>query len=109
VAPPGSEAKVKETIAVLLYLGDNIASVDLTGTPQAVTQVLVYDASAKTTTDDLRSVLGDFTYGTPTAQPDGVDATIVLGTDFVSNTQPVTTPVTTSTTVEGADPAVTEG
>ena len=32
VAPPGSEARVKDAIAILLYSGYNIASVDLTGT-----------------------------------------------------------------------------
>lgn len=109
VAPPGSESKVKQTISVLLYLGDNIASVDLAGTPQADTQVFIYDNSARAATDALKPVLGDFSYPTPTAQPDGVDSTIVLGTDFLSNTQPVTTPVTTSTTVEGADPGSTGG
>jgi hypothetical protein len=105
VAPPGSEAKVKEAISVLLYLGDNIASVDLTGKPQQSTEVFIYDNSAKAATDALKPVLGDFTYGNAETQPDGVDATLVLGTAFIADTQPVTTPVTTSTTIEPVEPA----
>ncbi|MCU1502713.1 MAG: hypothetical protein JWM12_2067 [Ilumatobacteraceae bacterium] len=107
VAPSGSEAKVKEAISVLLYLGENIASVDLTGNAQDSTQLFVYDESSKSATDGLKPYFGDFSYGTPTSQPDGVDATIVLGNDFLASTQTVTTPVTTSTTIAAADGAPT--
>ncbi len=105
VAPRGSEAKVKQAISVLLYLGDNIASVDLNGKPQASSQGFVFDASSKSTIDELKPYFANFSYGTPTSQPDGVDATIVLGADYLSSNQTVTTPVTTSTTIDGGDGA----
>jgi hypothetical protein len=73
VAPPGSEAKVKQAISVLLYLGDNIASVDLNGKAQPASEAFVYDPSSKATIDELKTYFGNFSYGTPTTQPDGVD------------------------------------
>ena len=51
VAPPGSEARVKDAISILLYSGDNIASVDLTGTPRDHTEVFVYDDTSKPAMD----------------------------------------------------------
>lgn len=101
VAPPGSEARVKEAISILLYSGDNIASVDLTGTPRDRTEVFVYDDASKPAMDALKDYLGDFTYGTPTEQPDGVEATIVLGNDFLNSNVTPSVPSTTSTTVVG--------
>jgi hypothetical protein len=101
VAPPGSEARVKDAISILLYSGDNIAAVDLTGTPRDKTEVLVYDEASKPAMDALKDYLGDFSYGTPTEQPDGVEATIVLGADFLNSTEVASTPVTTSTTLVG--------
>ena len=101
VAPPGSEARVKDAIAILLYSGHNIASVDLTGTPRDRTEVFVYDETSKSTIDDLKDYLGDFTYGTPDDQPDGVEVTILLGDDFLKSTEVASTPVTTSTTAPG--------
>ena len=102
VAPPGSEARVKDAISILLYSGDNIAAVDLTGTPRDRTEVLVYDDSSKPAMDALKDYLGDFTYGTPTEQPDGVEATIELGADFLDSTEVASTPVTTTTTLVGS-------
>jgi hypothetical protein len=101
VAPPGSEARVKDAIAILLYSGYNIASVDLTGTPRDTTEVLVYDDTSKSTVDGLKPYFGDFTYGKPTSQPDGIEVTIELGNDFITSSTTPTTPVTTSTTLAG--------
>ena len=101
VAPPGSEARVKDAIAILLYSGYNIASVDLTGQPRDATEVLVYDDASKSTVDGLKPYFGDFTYGKPTSQPDGIEVTIELGDDFITASSTPTTPVTTSTTLAG--------
>jgi hypothetical protein len=103
VAPPGSEARVKDAISILLYSGHNIASVDLTGTPRDRTEVFVYDEASKPAMDALKDYLGDFTYGTPTGQPEGVEVTIQLGADFLNSTEPASTPVTTSTTIAGQE------
>ncbi|MFT3855128.1 MAG: hypothetical protein QM733_20700 [Ilumatobacteraceae bacterium] len=102
VAPPGSEARVKDAISILLYSGDNIAAVDLTGTPRDRTEVLVYDDAAKPSMESLRDYFGDFAYGTPTSQPDGVEATIELGADFLNSTEVASTPETTTTTLVGS-------
>lgn len=102
VAPPGSEARVKDAISILLYSGDNIAAVDLTGTSRDRTEVLVYDDAAKPSMEALRDYFGDFTYGSPTSQPDGVEATIELGADFLNSTEVASTPETTTTTLAGS-------
>ena len=57
VAPPGSEARVKDAIAILLYSGYNIASVDLTGQPRDATEVLVYDDSVEVDRRRAQAVL----------------------------------------------------
>ena len=99
VAPPGSEARVKEAVAVFLYSGDNVASVDLTGTPRENGEVFVYDAAFKPHIDELQAYIGPFEYGTPDSQPLGIDATIELGASFLDSSAPVASPVTTSSSV----------
>lgn len=99
VAPPGSEARVKQAVAVFLYSGDNVASVDLTATPRDAGEVFLYDESSKAHFDELRAYVGPFEYGTPDSQPLGIDATIELGKSFLDSSEPVASPVTTSSTL----------
>lgn len=99
VAPPGSEARVKQAVGVFLYSGDNVVSVDLTGSPRDTGEVFVYDPSSKAHFDELQAYVGPFEYGTPDSQPVGVDATIMLGAKFLDSSEPVASPVTTSSTL----------
>jgi hypothetical protein len=109
VAPPGYEAKVKVAVFVLLYSGGNVTSIDLTSAKQATTKIYVYDEATKADTEALKASFPQFTYGTPTSRPQGIDVTIVLGQDFLDGTAPVAPPSTTSTTPAdaGASGAVT--
>ena len=99
VAPPGSEARVKDAVAVFLFVGDNVASVDLTGAPRAVGQVTIYDPSSKAHMDELQNFIGPFEYGAADSQPQGIDVTIMLGSGFLDSNVPVASPVTSSSTL----------
>lgn len=102
VAPPGSEARVEQAVAVFLYAGDNVAWIDLTGQSEPSGKVFAYDESYKPHFEDLRPFVGPFSFATPDSQPDGIDATVELGTDFLQQSGPVASPPTSSsTTVPG--------
>lgn len=97
-APPGYDAQVRKTIAILLSSGDNIVSVDLSATPKAETIVLIYDrdlAAAEPTTNE---VFGTVTVLTPDVRLAGVDETILLGTDYLGKVD-LSAPDATSTSV----------
>jgi hypothetical protein len=84
VAPPGYDAAVKRTIEKLLYFGGNIVSVDTTASPQPDTVFYVPDDIVRVDAESTNLIFGDFTFGTPTERIDGIDLTVVLGTDYLS-------------------------
>lgn len=84
IAPPGFDAAVKRTIDKLLFFGGNIVSVDTTAAPQPGTVFYVPDDVLRVDAASTNLILGDFTFGTPTERIDGVDITVVLGTDYLS-------------------------
>ncbi|MEO5723909.1 MAG: hypothetical protein ABIQ39_05265 [Ilumatobacteraceae bacterium] len=102
IAPPGYEARVKFAIDVLLYAGHNVISVDLTATKQDKTEMYIYDQSVKATTDLLTPSFGNFSYGTPKSQMQGINATLVLGADFLDQNTPVASPETFASTTDAA-------
>jgi hypothetical protein len=104
VAPPGSEERVKAVVAVLLYAGNNVTSIDLTATPREKTELHLYDTSVKPETDKLKPVLGAFTYGEPTSRVQSAEAAILLGADFLDSIAPVATIPPPTTEAADAEP-----
>jgi hypothetical protein len=83
VAPPGFDAGVKRTIDKLLFFGGNVVSVDTTAPPQAGTVFYVPDDVLRQSAASTNGIFGTFTFGTPTERIEGVDLTVVLGTDYL--------------------------
>lgn len=86
-APPGYDAQVRQTIAVLLFIQGNVVSVTTDATPQAESVWLVPDQAdlLRLPTDD--QIFGTIGFGEPTVRYDGVDATLVLGTDYLESVE----------------------
>ena len=83
-APPGYEAEVQRTIAKLVFLGGNVVSVDLTRPAQPNTVFIVPDEINRAEAGTTNLIFGDFTFEEPTVRIDGVDLTVVLGTDYLA-------------------------
>ena len=94
-APPGYDAKVQETIGLVLFFGGNVSSVNLAGPLQPQTQMYVYDDRFKSDTEAFNSLLGTVSFPKPTVRVEGADVTLVLGTDYLNSAK---TPVPASTT-----------
>ena len=86
-APAGYDAQVRKTIAILLFIQGNVVSVTTGAPPQAGTVWLVPDEAdlLRIPTDD--QIFGQVSFGEPTVRYDGVDATLVLGTDYLESVQ----------------------
>ncbi len=82
-APPGFEEQVKRTIDKLLYVGGNIVSVDMSAASRPDTVLLVPDEVNRTQAEQTNGIFGSIAFVDPTVRIDGVDATIVLGTDYL--------------------------
>jgi len=83
-APTGYTAEVRRTIAKLLFLGGIVVSVDMTKEPQPNTVFIVPDEINRAEAGTTNLIFGDFTFAEPTERIDGVDLTVVLGTDYLS-------------------------
>lgn len=86
-APSGFDAQVRKTIAILLFIQGNVVSVTTGAPPQAGSVWLVPDQAdlLRIPTDD--QIFGQVSFGEPTVRYDGVDATLVLGTDYLESVQ----------------------
>ena len=82
-APPGYDAQVKRTIDRLLYVGGNVISVDMTAAPQPTTVFYVPDAADRLRVGIADGIFGTINFGEPTVRIEGVDVTVVLGTDYL--------------------------
>jgi hypothetical protein len=85
-APPGYDAAVKRTLDALLFLGGNVVSVDQTIAPRAETVFLVPDDIDRAGAEATSGIFGSITYEPPTVRIQGVDITVVLGTDYLTRT-----------------------
>lgn len=84
-APPGHDLQVKLTIDKLLFLGANVVSVDATGDLRSDTVFLVPDDADRNRVSVADELFGTIQYGEPTVRIDGVDVTVVLGTDYLES------------------------
>jgi hypothetical protein len=87
VAPPGYEAEVLRTIDVILYVGANVVSVALDGVAQPGTTFLVADEANRDRLAVTDGIFGNITIEQPDVRIDGVDVTIVLGTDYLESVE----------------------
>jgi hypothetical protein len=83
-APPGYDQQVRKTIAILLSLGGNVVSVDLSAEPTADTTLVIYDSAVANAESTDNTVFGKVKIKTPDVRLGGVDETIVLGTTYLS-------------------------
>lgn len=86
-APPGYDAQVRQTIAILIFIQGNVVSVTTDAPAQAGSVWLVPDQAdvLRLPSDDV--IFGNVTFGEPTVRYDGVDATLVLGTDYLESVE----------------------
>lgn len=84
-APPGYDLQVKLTIDQLLFLQANVVSVDTTGALRKDTSFLVPDDTDRNRVAVADEIFGTINYGDPTVRIDGVDVTVVLGTDYLES------------------------
>jgi len=82
-APQGYDAAVKTTIERLLFLGANIVSVDTNVAPRPDTVFLVPDDVNRDEAMQTNGIFGSVSFEDPTVRIDGVDLTVVLGTDYL--------------------------
>jgi len=96
-APPGSEAKVKYAISVILYLGGNVHSVYMKGPAQEATKMYMYDERFAEQTLNALKVFGKVQSVAPDQRIDGVDVVLQLGSSFLAGASSNTMPSTTTT------------
>ncbi len=90
-APAGYEAQVKETIKAIMFLGGNVLSVNLNGASQAGTDIYVYDELDRSKAEQTNGLFGEVEFPKVTELVEGIDVTIVLGTDYLSRKDVVAT------------------
>ncbi len=84
-APAGYDVAVKETLRVLLFLKANVVSVDSTGERQADTVFYVPNDADRVRVQTADVIFDEVRFGEPLVRVEGVDATIVLGTDYLES------------------------
>lgn len=82
-APPGSEARVYDAIATLMYLGGNVTQVSLQGAVYDATQIFVSDRRDLEGLED-NPLFGKVEYLTTGTRILGVDVQVRLGADYLS-------------------------
>jgi hypothetical protein len=97
-APPGYDQQVRKTIGTLLAFGGNVVSVDLNAASHPDTVFHIYDRALAAAEPTTNTVFGPITVDTPDARLGGVDETISLGTDYLTQVD-LSAPDATSTSV----------
>jgi hypothetical protein len=100
-APAGYEAEVKAVIASLLYLGDNVVSVNIAAQPQTGTVAFVAP-SIEPDEQITGGLFGKLDVKPIETRIDGIDIKLVLGTDFLDAARTVPpVPASTTTVADG--------
>jgi hypothetical protein len=86
-APPGYDLQVKLTIDKILFVGANVLSVDTSRPARPDTVFLVPNEADRVRAQVADEILGTVTFEDPTVRIDGVDVTLVLGTDYLSSVE----------------------
>jgi hypothetical protein len=83
-APPGSEAAVVRLISQILFVQGNVKVVTFDAPAQTQSDIIVYDDNDRDQVATDNSILGEVAYPEPTRILDGVQVTIVVGSDYLS-------------------------
>ena len=86
-APPGYDLQVKLTIVKILFIGANVLSVDTSATPRADTVFLVPNEADRIRAQVADEIFGTIVFEDPVERIDGIDVTLVLGTDYLSTVE----------------------
>lgn len=86
-APPGYDAQVKATIDKILFIGANVLSVDTTRPPRPDTVFLVPNEADRARAQVADEIFGTIRFEDPTERIDGIDVTLVLGTDYLASVE----------------------
>ena len=86
-APPGYDLQVKLTIDKILFIGANVLSVDTSATPRADTVFLVPNEADRIRAQVADEIFGTIVFEDPVERIDGIDVTLVLGTDYLSTVE----------------------
>lgn len=86
-APPGYDVQVKLTIDKILFIGANVLSVDTSRPARPDTVFLVPNEADRVRAQVADEIFGTITFEDPTVRIDGIDVTLVLGTDYLSSVE----------------------
>ncbi|MFN8022978.1 MAG: hypothetical protein U0Q03_15740 [Acidimicrobiales bacterium] len=86
-APPGYDLQVKLTIDKILFVGANVVSVDTSRPARPDTVFLVPNDADRTRAQVTDGIFGTIVFEEPKVRIDGVDVTVVLGTDYLSSVE----------------------
>jgi hypothetical protein len=86
-APPGYDLQVKLTIDKILFVGANVISVDTSAPSRPDTLFYVPDEVNRDRAQITDEIFGTIVFAEPTVRIDGVDVTLVLGTDYLSTVE----------------------
>ncbi len=86
-APPGYDLQVKLTIDKILFVGANVISVDTSAPSRPDTLFFVPDEVNRDRAQITDEIFGTIVFAEPTVRIDGVDVTLVLGTDYLSSVE----------------------
>jgi hypothetical protein len=95
LAPPGSEARLKDAINIIMFSQGNILSVSLSGPQQATTQMYTERTDAAEM-QDVSTALGGVEVRKTESPIEGIDVTVIFGTDFLSQPSPPASAVPTT-------------
>lgn len=84
-APPGSEIKVRELIASILFFQGNVKVVTFDGPVQQQSDIIVYDEKNRADAEATNDLLGEVAFPEPARAVDGVQVAIVLGQDYLNS------------------------
>ncbi len=83
-APPGSEQRIMDAIALILYLGGNVTQVQVTDGPRrAETVVTVYQPRDRDKLATSSPLFGKVAFGPVGTPIEGIDAVISLGDEYL--------------------------
>jgi len=83
-SPPGYDLQVKLTIDKILFVGANVVSVDTSSPARPDTIFIVPDDLDRSRAQIADDIFGAIVFEEPVVRIDGVDVTLVLGTEYLS-------------------------
>ena len=83
-APPGSEQRMYDAVATLLYVGFNVTQISLAGPQLETTRVFLADSRDRETTAEEDPLFGAVDYSADGPRILGIDVVLSLGANYLS-------------------------